>query len=207
MENDLKKEKIISGSLCYTSVTLCWWWWWYSVTKFTSIESAMPSNHLYLIYDLVAKSYLTLCDPMDCSLPGSSVHGIFQTEGEISINPTAARSLSPLSCLGFSKQEYWSGLPFPSPGDLPHPGIEPVSPALQADSTTQLPGKPPVSFILQLQREKKRWHAARRHSGGLLTAPVCLGLPSFLNDGATSPNPRHSGETETVTHPKDTMPE
>ena len=79
MENDLKKEKIISGSLCYTSVTLCWWWWWYSVTKFTSIESAMPSNHLYLIYDLVAKSYLTLCDPMDCSLPGSSVHGIFQT--------------------------------------------------------------------------------------------------------------------------------
>ena len=39
--------------------------------------------------------------------------------------------------LGFSRQEYWSGLPFPSPGDLPHPEIEPmslVSPALQADS-------------------------------------------------------------------------
>ena len=36
--------------------------------------------------------------------------------------------------MGFSPQEYWRGLPFPSPGDLPDPGIEPGSPALQADS-------------------------------------------------------------------------
>ena len=36
--------------------------------------------------------------------------------------------------VGFSREEYWSGLPFPSPGDLPNPGIEPGSPALQADS-------------------------------------------------------------------------
>ena len=42
--------------------------------------------------------------------------------------------------MGFSRQEYWSGLPFPSPGDLPDPGIEPRSPALQADT---LPSKPP----------------------------------------------------------------
>ena len=44
--------------------------------------------------------------------------------------------------MGFSRQEYWSGLPFPPPGDLPDPGIETassVSPALQADS---LPGEP-----------------------------------------------------------------
>ena len=40
-----------------------------------------------------------------------------------------------LSSLGFSRQEYWSGLPFPSPGDLPDPRIEPGSPALQADSS------------------------------------------------------------------------
>ena len=39
---------------------------------------------------------------------------------------------APLS-MGFSRQEYWSGLPFPSPGDLPNSGIEPRSPALQAD--------------------------------------------------------------------------
>ena len=40
---------------------------------------------------------------------------------------------APLS-MGFSRQEHWSGLPFPSPGDLPDPGIKPVSPLLQADS-------------------------------------------------------------------------
>ena len=39
---------------------------------------------------------------------------------------------APLS-MGFSREEYWSGLLFPSPGDLPHPGIEPGSPTLQAD--------------------------------------------------------------------------
>ena len=45
--------------------------------------------------------------------------------------------------MGFSRQEYWSGLPFPSPEDLPDPGIEPRSPALQADaSTSEPPGKP-----------------------------------------------------------------
>ena len=44
--------------------------------------------------------------------------------------------------MGFSRQEYWSGLPFPSPGDLPNPGIEPKSPALQADALTpEPPGK------------------------------------------------------------------
>ena len=45
--------------------------------------------------------------------------------------------------MGFSRQEYWNGLPFPSPGNLPNPGIEPRSPALQADSLpTELGGKP-----------------------------------------------------------------
>ena len=45
--------------------------------------------------------------------------------------------------MGFSRQEYWSGLPFPSPGDLPDLGIEPRSPALQADAlTSEPPGKP-----------------------------------------------------------------
>ena len=48
---------------------------------------------------------------------------------------------APLS-KGFLKQEYWSGMPFPSPGDLPDPGIKPRSPALQADSLpTELQGK------------------------------------------------------------------
>ena len=60
---------------------------------------------------LVAQSCWTLCDPMDCSPPDSSVHRILQ-----------GRILE------------W--LPFPSPGDLPHPGVEPESPELQADFLT-----------------------------------------------------------------------
>ena len=45
--------------------------------------------------------------------------------------------------IGFSRQEYWNGLPFPSPGDLPDPGIEPRSPILHADAlTSEPPGKP-----------------------------------------------------------------
>ena len=58
---------------------------------------------------IVIKSCPTFCDAMDYSLPGFSVHGI-------------------------SMQEYWSELPFPSPGYLPNPGMEPRSPALQAGS-------------------------------------------------------------------------
>ena len=63
---------------------------------------------------LVTESCPTLCNPMDSSLPGSSVHGILQ-----------ARILS--------------GQPFPSPGNPPDPGIEPMSPALQADSLLSEP--------------------------------------------------------------------
>ena len=52
--------------------------------------------------------------------------------------------------MGFSRQEYWSGLSFPSPGDLPDAGIEPKSPALQADAlVSEPPGKPKmVKFML-----------------------------------------------------------
>ena len=49
---------------------------------------------------------------------------------------------APLS-MKFSRQEYWSGLPFPSPGDLPNPGIEPGSPALQADALSSEPPRKP----------------------------------------------------------------
>ena len=50
--------------------------------------------------------------------------------------------------MGFSRQEYWSGLPFPSPGDLPDPGIEPRSPPLQADTLlSKPPGKPKREII------------------------------------------------------------
>ena len=55
---------------------------------------------------------------------------------------------APLS-MGFSRQEYWNGLPFPSPGELPNLGMEPRSPALQADSLpAELQGKPRVMIGL-----------------------------------------------------------
>ena len=65
--------------------------------------------------------------------------------------PWTVAHLAPLS-MEFSRQEYWSGWPFSSPGDLPHPGIEPGSPTLQADSLLSEPtGKPNQdSTIVQL---------------------------------------------------------
>ena len=91
----------------------------------------MPKQHIISLkgidYDiifkaggggLVAKSCLTLVTPWTMALQ------------------------VPLS-MGFSRQEYWSGLPFPSPGELPNPGIEPRSPALQEGSLpTGLQRKP-----------------------------------------------------------------
>jgi len=50
--------------------------------------------------------------------------------------------------MGFSRQEYWSGLPFPSPGDLPDPGIELRSPALQADSLTSENQGSPICKVM-----------------------------------------------------------
>ena len=53
--------------------------------------------------------------------------------------PWIVSDQAPLS-MGFSRQEYWNGFPFPPPGDLPNPGIEPQFPAVQADA---LPSEPP----------------------------------------------------------------
>ena len=49
--------------------------------------------------------------------------------------------------MGFSRQGYWSGLPFPPPGDLPSPGIKPGSPALQGDALPSEPPRKPISLM------------------------------------------------------------
>ena len=70
------------------------------------------------------------CSPMDCNPPGSSVHGISQA------------------------QEYWSGLPFPPPGDFPDPGIQPssLSPALsEGFFAAEPPGKPVLGQLLTIE--------------------------------------------------------
>ena len=61
---------------------------------------------------------------------------------------------APLS-MGFFRQEYWSGLPHPSPGDCPHPGIKPVSPALQVDSLQLSLWGSPLNFILHVERKNE----------------------------------------------------
>ena len=61
---------------------------------------------------------------------------------QLFVAPWTVAHQAPLS-MGFSRHEYWSGLPSPPPEDLPDPGIEPGSPALQADSLpSEPPGKP-----------------------------------------------------------------
>ena len=88
------------------------------------------------------QSCLTLCNPMDCSPPGSSVHG-------------------------FSRQEYWSGLPCPLPGHLPDPGMEPTSPALQEDSSPLVPPgepKPMHLWSINLQQGRQECTMEKRQS-------------------------------------------
>ena len=59
--------------------------------------------------------------------------------------------------LGFSRQEYWSGLPFPSPGDLPNPGIEPGSSVLQADALpSEPPGKMLKKYLVNIEHDQVR---------------------------------------------------
>ena len=62
---------------------------------------------------------------------------------QLSATPWTVACQGPLF-MGFPRQEYWSGLPFPFPGDLPDPGIEPTSPALWASLIVQLVKNPPV---------------------------------------------------------------
>ena len=65
---------------------------------------------------------------------------------QLFVTPQTVAHQAPPS-IGFSRQEYWSELPFSSPGDHPNPGIEPGSPTLQADSLPpESPGKPPIKI-------------------------------------------------------------
>ena len=73
--------------------------------------------------------------------------GGFVTKLHLTLATPWARARQAPLCMGFSRQEYWSGLPFPSPGDLPDPGIEPTSPSLQADALTSEPLRWYKSFV------------------------------------------------------------
>ena len=103
--------------------------WWR--TQMPRKANQSPQNEVWCV--LVTQSCLTLCIPMDCSPLGSSVHGISQ-----------ARILG--------------GLPFPSPGNLPDPEIEPTFPTLQEDSLPSEPLRKPwteVGQMIKMKRETK----------------------------------------------------
>ena len=97
--------------------------------------------------------YLSVLD--GASIPGCAVCSVMS---RLFVTPWTAAHQAPLS-MGFSRQEYWSGLPLPSPGDLPDPGIKPVSlvSPLQQRATTKKaepfdgePGPPWKSSVLDL---------------------------------------------------------
>ena len=125
---------------------------------------------------LVIQLRSILCHPKDCSPPGSSVHGILQARN-------------------------WSRLPFPSPGDLPNPGIEPRYPALQADSL--LSALSVLNFILTCV------HRPRKLSGRVLPCfwmivnsgfcGLCLfwGNQCHGASGLATPLPSHSSVEST----------
>ena len=92
-------------------------------------------------------------------------------------NPWTVAYQAPLS-MGFSRQECWSGLPFPSPGDLPDPGIKPRSPALRADA---LPSEPPGKHCIVMFQTGSfdelgtlHKHPQNPHSACLLTQRLRL---------------------------------
>ena len=115
---------------------------------------------------LLTDRRMPFCYLMDCSLPGSSVQS-----------------------MEFSRQELWSGLLFPSPGDCPNPGIEPRSPALQADS---LPSEPlgKAGICLQSRRHRRRgfnpWVGTIPWRRAWQTTPVFLPRESHVQRSLAS---------------------
>ena len=124
-----------------------WWLYVYMYATKNPLICALKSQQL--VNFVVVQSLCVLCF-------------IAQSCPTLSTPWTAALQ-APLP-LGFSRQEHWSGLPCPSPGDLPSPGIEPRSPALRADSLPPEPPRKPcwvmsvTAFILYLSKVLLAWN-------------------------------------------------
>ena len=125
---------------------------------------------VYLIRTFVCAQWcLTLSDCMDCGPPGSSVHG-------------------------FPRQEYWNGLPFPSPEDLPHPGIKPLSPVRVSCIagrffTAELSGNPEAIAIvvwictsLSISDLEHFFHVPVGLVNGPFSKQTCLSLEIWLSE-------------------------
>ena len=84
--------------------------------------------------------------------------------------------------MGFSRQEYLRGLPFPSPGDLPDSGIEPGSPALQADALTSEPQFALICLLTKKKKKKEKEKKDYKREALLTTMTLCsLGMENQRN--------------------------
>ena len=113
-------------------------WWWFPSLR---IHFLVWCNPIYLLLNL----FLLLLESQPQNIAKTNVSGggggVVTKSCPTLVTPWTVACQAPLS-MGFSRQEYRSGLPFPSPGHLPNAGIKPRSPALQADSLpTELGGK------------------------------------------------------------------
>ena len=95
---------------------------------------------------------------------------------------------APLS-MGFSRQGYWSGLPFPSPEDLPDPGIEPGSPTLQADVLPSEPPGKPLEYTEELYKKGLQFSSVQ-FSCSVVSNSLQLHEPQHTRPPCPSPTPR-----------------
>ena len=111
-------------------------------------SSSLSQRHIYILCRYIQADSWDIYDGWVCSL--SSWSGLWCMKVKVKslsrvrlfATPWTVAYQAPQS-MEFSRQEYWSGLPSPSPGDLPNPGIKPGPPALQADNLpSEPPGKP-----------------------------------------------------------------
>ena len=101
---------------------------------------------------------------------------------QLFVTPWTVAHQAPLS-MGFSRQEYYSGLPFPFSGDLPNPGIEPRSPTLQADALSSEPPGKPINKILKYVNENACVCANFLQSCPTLCDPMDLAHRALLSVG------------------------
>ena len=135
-----------SGQGCALNPIICWWVGLHSLLNslawgYPALESKSPA----------------------CMLSCFTYVWLFAT-------PWTVARQAPLS-MGFSRKENWNGLPYPPPGDLPNPGIEPRSPTLQADSLpAQPPGKPFVFWFISTKLSRR----LTKPSAGLVLDSIML---------------------------------
>ena len=115
-----------------------------SFLSHTANSHWLSFTYAYISFHVILSIHLTLSSPLPMSISLFFMSPLVKSVSCILLFATlwTVAHQAPLS-IGFSRQEYWSGLPLPSPGDLPNPGIEPGSPTLQADVLASEPlGKP-----------------------------------------------------------------